>query len=195
MRGEERKSKLIIEAALFAAGRPLTVEELGKITGLRKKSIEVFVEALAREYRERETSLEVGMFGDKCYMRVKPEYAKEVSQLAPREIPPGALKTLALIAYHQPVTQSRLANLLGSKVYDHVRLLKEMGIIRWESHGNTKILTTTERFADYFGIERGDKEAVREYLMRKLGIDKDGNPGGTPEQKVKGGLDGGGGGG
>ncbi|OYT50180.1 SMC-Scp complex subunit ScpB [Thermoplasmatales archaeon ex4484_36] len=183
MSGADRRAKLIIEAALFAAGRPLTVEELRRITGLKKKSVEVFVEALSREYSARETSLEVGRFGDKCFMRLKPEYAQEVSQLAPREVPPGALKTLALIAYHQPVPQSMLVKLLGCRVYDHVKQLKEMGLISWEPYGNSKLLKTTERFADYFGIERGNKDAIREYLMRKLKINKEGRveTGGGPE--------------
>ncbi|MCD6383108.1 MAG: SMC-Scp complex subunit ScpB [Thermoplasmata archaeon] len=181
MNKRREEVKRIIEAALFAAGRPLSLGELQKITGVTKRSVEVFLESLEEEYKERDTALQVGRFGNKAYMRVKPEYSNLVASLAPQEVPKGALKTLALIAYHQPVPQSKLVSLLGTKVYDHVKLLKEMGLISWEPFGATKLLKTTERFADYFGIERGEKEKIRRYLMKRLKIDQKGEPIGEGE--------------
>ena len=84
------------------------------------------------------------------------------------EIPKKLLKTLALIVYHQPIKQSELQNILGPKVYEHVKELHELGLIRTRREGKTKILTTTKRMPEYFGISTTDKEEIRKWLIKKL---------------------------
>ena len=84
------------------------------------------------------------------------------------EIPKKLLKTLALIVYHQPIKQSELQNILGPKVYEHVKELHELGLIRTRREGKTKILTTTKRMPEYFGISTTDKEEITKWLIKKL---------------------------
>jgi len=61
---------------------------------------------------------------------------------------------------------SDLARIRGNRCYEHVRKLEEMGFIKAEKSGKTKILTTTRKFAEYFGIKAGDPESVKEFLRR-----------------------------
>jgi segregation and condensation protein B len=78
------------------------------------------------------------------------------------------LKTLALIAFHQPVKQSNLRRMIGPKVYDHVDELSAMKLINAKKHGTTEMLTTTKLFPEYFGIDTTKPEEIREFLAKKV---------------------------
>ena len=103
-------------------------------------------------------------------MKLREEYAKPVRSLATPDIPRKLWKTLALIAYHEPVKQSELQTMLGSRIYDHVRELKELNMIIMKADGNTRIITTTHLFPEYFGIDSGDKNKIKMYLARRVGL-------------------------
>lgn len=153
---ETNKSLLkLIEAALFMAGRPLDLEELSKIChsgniGLIRKQ----VGELQKEYSTRNSSIEIYKSPDGYVMRVIPELENEVSMLAPLpEISPAILKTLALIAYEQPITQSRIVKERGNRVYRYIKKLLKKEFISAEKYGRTKMLRTTTKFKDYFKIK------------------------------------------
>ena len=55
-------------------------------------------------------------------------------------MPPKLLKAAALIAYHQPMPQSRLVELLGQKAYDYVRELAQHGMIDRRKDGNLRVV-------------------------------------------------------
>jgi segregation and condensation protein B len=78
------------------------------------------------------------------------------------------LKTLALIAFHQPIKQSNLRRMIGPKVYDHVDELASHRLIYAKKHGSTEMLTTTKLFPEYFGINSTKPEEIREYLAKKV---------------------------
>ena len=163
----------VVEAALFSAGRPLEKEEIAEATGLGKRDINKALNALMKDYKGRETSLTVAKVGEKYTMALKADYAGHARKLAEMEIPLKTLKTAALIAFHQPLKQSELQDMIGSKVYDHVGVLVELGLIRARAHERTKLLTTTERFSEYFGIDTLDKTEIRKWLAEKTGIELD----------------------
>jgi segregation and condensation protein B len=104
---------------------------------------------------------------------VKVEY-NSAAKLAELKIPKDVLKTVSLIAYYQPVLQSKLSDLLGSKVYAHVRTLEELGLIRTRPKKNSVELTTTKKFIETFGIDarsRGEVKAwIEGELSRKSGV-------------------------
>jgi segregation and condensation protein B len=58
--------------------------------------------------------------------------------------------------------------MFGSKVYDHVKVLIELGLIHSKLDGRTSILTTTHQFAEYFGIDTTDREKIKLWLMKKV---------------------------
>jgi len=164
------KETRIIEAALFSAGQPISIEELKLSTELKEKEIKNALKELIKEYGNRETAIEVSKVGDKYAMQLKPAYATHVQKFAAMEIPLKVLKTAALIAYHQPVKQSDLLGMVGHKVYDHVKILSDMGLIRRRESGRTKLITTTERFSEYFGISSTERAEIKRWLMEKMNI-------------------------
>jgi len=84
------------------------------------------------------------------------------------------LRTLSYIAYYQPVEQKEVAQARGSQAYKHLRQLERMGLIKREKHGRTKIVRTTQDFADNVGLST-DRTSMRRQLrsiFRKLELDQ-----------------------
>lgn len=153
-----------IEAALFSAGRPLTINELSEATGIKINECKKAIEDLISAYIEREGALEVVRLGSKYALQLKKEAATYGRKLAPREVPSYLLKTLALIAHEQPMLQTELKRHLGSKIYEHLRELEEFGMIVRERIGRTYTLKTTESFLNYFGIDANEETDIKKYL-------------------------------
>jgi segregation and condensation protein B len=161
----------VVEAALFAAGKPILVDEIVEMTGLRPDDVKAGLQELAKEYAARDTVLEVGKAGAKWAMQVKSLASEPAAKFAPMEIPAKTLKTLALIAFHQPLKQSVLVDMVGSKAYDHVHELHERGLVKTREEGVTKLLTTTALFPEYFGLDAENPEEIRATMAKLVGID------------------------
>lgn len=158
---------LLVESALFSAGRPLTQEEIAAVTGLEDAIAGLYLKKLAQSYSRRETSIEIIKAGRKYAMRLKEPYVPKVSSLAEPEIPQKLIRTAALIAYHQPMKQSELVDMYGAKVYDHVKELVRLGLVLSRKDGGTKVLTTTQRFAEVFGIGSVSKKKVKGFVKER----------------------------
>ena len=72
------------------------------------------------------------------------------------------------IAYHQPMAQSRLVELLGQKAYDYVRELAQLGMIDRRKDGNTRRLITTRRFSEAFGCPYTDRKKVKQWFREQV---------------------------
>ena len=164
------KRDYIIEAVLFSVGRAVSIEEIADTTKFSPDQIKKSMKKLITEYENREGAIEISKAGAKYAMQLKSDYAIAATKLADMEVPKKLLKTLALIVYHQPIKQSELQNIIGPKVYDHVRELHEFGFIRTRREGRSKVLTTTKRMPEYFGISTTDRDEIRKWLVKKLKI-------------------------
>ncbi len=167
--------KEIIEAALFASGEPLDAEQLGRL--IREKNVRELVMQLINEYMQRGSSIEIREIEGRYVMQVKPEYAEKVRALAPKELRSPVLRTLAMIAYHQPLTVAELVYRRGAVAYDHVRELEENGFVSATPQGRTRLLKTTARFAEYFNLASAEPEAIKRKIIelareQKMGLDK-----------------------
>ncbi len=156
-----------IEAILFASSDPISAGEIAKILKIDKGEVVGLVRELIKEYRSRDTAIEIVELGDKYLMRVKPEFSDVVRPLTERDLEKGVLRTLAVIAVKQPIKLSDLAKIRGNKCYDHVKKLKDLGFIKAEKKGRATILTTTESFARYFGLKSSDPEEIKRVLLKR----------------------------
>ncbi|MGD8545349.1 MAG: SMC-Scp complex subunit ScpB [Candidatus Bathyarchaeota archaeon] len=144
-----------VEAALYVSGRPLSLEELCSTLKTRSKSkTRKLARTLIRQYAGRNTALEILELHDEKYvMQLKPGFTKHVKKLVMKPLlTRGPLKTLAYIAYRQPVSQKRVADVRGSHAYPHMKELKERNLVKSKKKGRSTVLTTTEYFADYFNL-------------------------------------------
>jgi len=165
------KEKRLVESVLFSASKPVSINDIKEATGLTQKTINNALEELIQSYndeRKNETSMEIVKAGNKFVMQVKKKYLDQSVMVAKPEIQDYLLKTLALIAFHQPVKQSNLRRMIGPKVYEHVDELSAMRLIYAKKHGSTEMLTTTKLFPEYFGIDTTKSEEIKEMLIKKV---------------------------
>ena len=98
-------------------------------------------------------------------MQVKNEYSLLTADFAPKsEIRGAVLKTLAIIAYKQPLKKSDLVKYRGSQCYEHVKVLVEAGLLDAEPCGKTKILKTTSKFSEIYGLESSTPTEIRKFM-------------------------------
>ncbi|MBS7627844.1 SMC-Scp complex subunit ScpB [Candidatus Bathyarchaeota archaeon] len=164
--GDDAEKLRLIEAALYVAGRPLDLKTLCSVTGEKsRKRILKLAERLLQEYRRREGSLEIlKLSGDRFVMQLKAIYAPLVRRLSIKPLlSSGPLKTLSYVALNQPLTQAELVAARGLKSYGHVRQLEKMGLLASVPSGRTKVLKTTDIFADYFNLSRDPGTMKRQF--------------------------------
>lgn len=155
-----------IEAALYSAGRPLTLDELVKASGTNsKEKTRRIVNDLAKKVKSTFRAIEIAQLEDGNYvLQLRPEYTPLVRKFAQHPLlPSGALKTLSYVAYEQPVTSKRLVQIRGSQVYSHIKVLEQLQFVEHENLGRLKVYRTTTKFQNYFGIT--DLNAVKSRLM------------------------------
>ncbi|MBU1120501.1 SMC-Scp complex subunit ScpB [Candidatus Micrarchaeota archaeon] len=150
--------KRVIEASLFMSSNPLSVEEISKTTKCNRPGlIERIMAGLIEEYRERDSAIEIVKEMEGYKMQVKRELEEKIAHLAAAtDFNKGVMKTLAYIAYKQPVKQSMIIKFRTNKAYEEIKLLGENGFISREKSGLTYIIRTTKKFLQYFG-----EDAVR----------------------------------
>ena len=158
--------KKVIEAVLFSAGKPVSKEDIKKFFSFKNKEIEDAIMQLKEQYKD--SAIEIIESEDKYVMQVRDKYAEYTKKFAPMEIPKKLLKTLAIIAYHQPIRQSELRKIIGEKVYEHVKELQKKGFLKIEKEGRTKIIETSNFFYEYFGFDEKDKEKIKKALYGRV---------------------------
>ncbi len=165
------KEKRLVESVLFSASKPVSISEINKATNLSRNQIKTTLEELIEDYnitRKNETSMEVVKAGDKYTMQVKKQYNDQSLIISKPEIESNLLKTLTLIAFHQPIKQSNLRRMIGEKVYNQVDELVGLKLIHSKKHGSTEMLTTTKLFPEYFGIESTEPDEIKTFLMNNV---------------------------
>ena len=159
-----------IEAALYSAGRPLKIEDLIRASGTESKTKTLeLLNNIMKKTKSAFKALEVVILPDGSYVfQLKPEFSSTVKRYASKPVLPNAtLKTLSYIAYEQPITSKMLLEVRGTGVYTHLKELRQLDYISYESVGRLKIYKTTEKFQKYFGIQ-GDVENLRQRLFSKV---------------------------
>ena len=160
---ESNRLKHILEAALLAAGRPLSIDEMLRLfldaEQPDRKEIRAALEALAEDYEGR--GLELRQVASGYRIQIGQDMAPWISRLW-EEKPPrysrALLETLAIIAYRQPVTRGEIEEIRGVSVSSSIiRTLEERDWIRVVGHrevpGRPAVYATTKAFLDYFNLK------------------------------------------
>lgn len=164
-------ARQVIEAALFVSSEPVSVSKLAEVCGLTTDEVRAVVEELRREYASRNSAIEIRSIGGEHYlMQAREALSGMLIELVKPAVAQEVLKTLSLIALRQPVTQAEVVKARGSTAYAHIKELVAKGFVFASPAGRTKMLTTTEKFSDYFGFSRDIaevKKQIGELLMRR----------------------------
>ena len=168
-----------LEAALYSAGRPLSIDEIKPVLRTRSENVSrKVVTALRKRYTTRNRALEVVRLKDgRVSMQLKERYDDFVKQFNNKPLLKlGPLKTLSYIAFHQPVDQRQVVSDRGTHVYGHLRMMENMGLIHRErTEDRSYMITTTSFYSDYFGFSHNPerskvqlKQIFRELQITKL---------------------------
>lgn len=141
-----------VEAALFIAGRFLSIQELITLTDINPILLKKLLKDLEDKYQS--SSIEIINREGLWKMDVSSEYKDIVNKLATgsSEFTKAEQETLAIIAYKQPMKQSVLIKIRGNKAYDHVKKFTQLNLINKKRTGHTSELTLNNSFYDYFHI-------------------------------------------
>ncbi|RAH38834.1 SMC-Scp complex subunit ScpB [Halomonas sp. SL1] len=157
----------ILEAALLAAGEPLSLERLENLFDDHElPPRRALREALGRlEARHQRGAMELLETASGYQLRIRPRLSNWVSRLwdeRPQRYSRALLETLALIAYRQPVTRGDIEEVRGVTVSGQImRTLVERGWVRVVGHrdvpGRPAVYATTRSFLDDFGLKTLDE--------------------------------------
>jgi segregation and condensation protein B len=155
--------KSIIEGALLAAGRPLTLAEIGELFEPESRpdgaELRAALAELDTDCRDRGCELREVSSGYR--MQVKQELSSWIAKLweeRPARYSRALLETLSLIAYRQPITRGDIEEIRGVAVNPAIiRTLQEREWVRVVGQrdvpGRPELLATTRQFLDYFGLK------------------------------------------
>ncbi|MEM4311116.1 MAG: SMC-Scp complex subunit ScpB [Nitrososphaerales archaeon] len=161
------EAKANIEAALYASGRPLSLEQLVKLAGLTsKRKTLTLIREVANSINSNLKALEVRELSNQRFvLQLKPSFINIAKKVSTKPlIPKASLKTLAYIALYQPISLQTLVNKRGSQVYKHLKLLANLGFVKAELKGRSKVYSVTQSFSDYFGLSY-DPEVMKKQLQ------------------------------
>ena len=151
----------LIEAALYSAARPLTVEELQTLDpDSSLADVRQGLDQLRELYDFNQHSVEVVELGGGFQIVTRPQFAAalERAQFAIRtpKITGAAMETLAVIAYRQPVGRAEIEEIRGVNAAGVLRTLQERGLIevvgRGEELGRPLLYGTTSLFLETLGL-------------------------------------------
>jgi segregation and condensation protein B len=157
----------VVEAALLAAGKSLTINELSQLFDGSDRptasAIRQALEQLQEEFAGR--AVEIKETGAGFRVQVRRQYASAVARLwpeRPQRYSRALLETLALIAYRQPITRAEIESVRGVTVNPNItKTLLERQWIRVVGHrdlpGRPELLGTTREFLEYFGLRSLDE--------------------------------------
>ena len=165
---EADKVKHIVEAALLAAVRPLTVDDLLNLfedadTKPERAAIRSALERLQDDWTDR--GVELSEVASGFRFQVKKEYAPWVGRLwteRPARYSRALLETLALVTYRQPITRSEIEDIRGVSLASSImNTLQEREWVRVVGHrevpGRPAMYGTTRKFLDNFNLKSLDE--------------------------------------
>ncbi|MBN2621289.1 SMC-Scp complex subunit ScpB [candidate division WOR-3 bacterium] len=152
-------NKQILEALLIATDVPLPEQKIIAITQLSPDKIKLFVDELNAEYRSSGRAFEIKEIAGGYQIYTLPAFALWVGALHDKKskLSKAALETIAIVAYHQPITRPEIEKLRGVDSSGVIDTLIQKGLIktcgRLPVPGRPIKYGTTKEFLRYFGIK------------------------------------------
>lgn len=156
---EIEKTKGIIEAILFAAGRSVTEEELMLSLELPKEEIQNVIQNMQEEYKEQNRGTEIIKIENGYQMCSKTELHEYIYPILDKRAKPrlstAALETLSIIAYNPRITRPEIEAIRGVNADAAIYKLMEFGLIehagKSDLPGKPMTYKTSNEFLKMFG--------------------------------------------
>ncbi len=150
----------LLESLLFAAGDSVPLDQLAEIMELTEEAVALAADQLNREYENGGRGLRVLQLENSYQLCTSERFFAYIQKLKEpkrkQNLSPAALETLAVVAYHQPVTRSSIEFIRGVNSDGPVNKLIERGLIeehgRLDAPGRPILYVTTQEFLRAFGL-------------------------------------------
>ncbi|MFK8029474.1 MAG: SMC-Scp complex subunit ScpB [Gammaproteobacteria bacterium] len=164
---DHKTIKNVVEASMFAAGRPMSMNELLRLFSEderpERKVMKELLDELRKEYDDR--GIELVEVASGFRIQVRHHMGEWLGRLSERRAPRysrALMETLALIAYRQPITRGDIEDVRGVSVSTNIiRTLLERGWVRIVGHrdvpGRPAMFGTSKDFLDYFNLKSLDE--------------------------------------
>ncbi len=158
---DDKQAKSILEAILFIAGEPISLDSLINILEIDKGEVERLARELINEYTINNNGLLVAEVAGGFQMVTNPACAPWVKKLlstaVPTKLSQPSLETLAIIAYKQPIIKAEIEAIRGVNSDGVVKTLLDRRLVkilgRKEVPGRPLMYGTTKEFLQYFGLK------------------------------------------
>ena len=144
-----------VEATIFASAEPLTIEDIQGYAG--DGDVEAALQTLAEIYTGR--GIELVERGGRWHFQTAPDLAHLLRRTReePRRLSRAATETLAIIAYHEPVSRAEIEAIRGVQISKGtLDVLMEAGWVRTagrrEGPGRPLLYASTQEFLTHFGL-------------------------------------------
>lgn len=162
MMGDVKKSNLKrlksrLEAILFLSEKPRTAESLAQQCGADTDLIIQALTSLVQDYEDRDGGIVIDCTHGYC-MQIADEFEDLTDDILPLELRTAVLRTLSTIALKEPIMQSDLMQIRGGGIYEHVKELVELGLVKKTKDGNSHVIHTTKFFSENFKLSQNGLE-------------------------------------
>ena len=156
-RNNEKKLRSRIEAILFLSDKPRTAESIAQQCEADTDLVKQALSQLVQDYEDRDGGIVIDCTHGYC-MQIADEFEDLTEDILPIELRTAVLRTLSTIALKEPMLQSDLMQIRGGGIYEHVKELVELGLVKKSKEGNSHILHTTKFFSENFKLSQNGLE-------------------------------------
>jgi segregation and condensation protein B len=149
----------MIEAVLFAAGNPMTANEIAHIVQLDLIGTQNLLLELQQDLDQRHSGLTIRQVAGGYQLATRPEafaVVERLSQVVDRKISAPTMETLSIIAFRQPITKAEIEQIRGVRIERALQKLMELELVaevgRKKVLGRPILYGTTDAFLRCFGI-------------------------------------------
>ncbi|MDE2744470.1 MAG: SMC-Scp complex subunit ScpB [Chloroflexota bacterium] len=154
--------RLTLEALLLVAESPPSIRTLARVTGVSDATVRSAIDEMEAD---QSAGIRIRRHEQSVALVSAPEAAPYVERLLGLDTPPrlsrASLETLAIIAYHQPVTRDQVERVRGVGASGVIRSLRARDLIapsgRLDTPGQPLLWSVTPRFLDHFGLSALDQ--------------------------------------
>lgn len=143
--------KAKVEAILFLSDKPLNAREISVRANADLDDTRQALIQLLQDYEARDTGLMIDTSNGYALF-VKEAYEDLSGALLPLEMKTACLRTLSAVALKEPIYQSDLVKMRGGGVYEHLKELEDMGLVKRTKEGSSNLVRTTKLFAEHFKL-------------------------------------------
>lgn len=162
---EINKLKAIIEAILFACGKPVEIKEFMANLELSAEDVELAIQSLKLDFENQNRGIEIIKVNDAYQLCTKKEYYEYIYPLIDNRAKPSlsnaAMETLSIIAYNPKITRAEIESIRGVNSDGTIYKLLEYNLIeeagKLDLPGRPTTYRTTPEFLKMFGITSLDE--------------------------------------